>query len=84
MAPPVPAVGSAVWDHRFVLDAAPGGGATFGGLGADSVKFRYFNDLPSIVLRGMPCLREASGEVTFPAPVRFKPPAPATTHPFIG
>jgi len=83
MAPPVPAVAGTVWDHRFVLDTAPGPGQTLGGLGAEAVKFKGFNGLPSLVLRAMPCLRDAGGGVTFPAQARFKPPAPATTHPFI-
>jgi tRNA(Ile)-lysidine synthase len=83
LAPPVHATSGAIWDHRFVLEAAPAAEQKLGALGTDAIKFRGFNGLPSIVLRGMPCLRDASGAVTFPAPARFHPPAPVTSHPFI-
>jgi tRNA(Ile)-lysidine synthase len=82
-APPVPAVAGAVWDRRFRLRESPGTGIMFGALGADAAKFRQAFDLPSFVLRAMPCLRGPDGGVRFPAPAIFAPPAPAAGHPFL-
>jgi len=83
LAPPVQAAAGAMWDRRFLLNANPAAAQKLGALGSDATKFRGFNGLPSIVLSGMPCLRDADGAVTFPAPARFHPPAPVTSHPFI-
>ncbi len=80
-APPVPAAFHAVWDGRFVL-TEPRSLASFGALGQDAAMFRGFGGLPSLVLRGLPALRGASGGVIFPAPVMFQPPMPATARPF--
>ena len=82
-APPVPALAGAVWDGRFGLQAAPTPGKNLGALGADAKNYKNFNNLPSVVLRGMAALRGPDGAQTFPAPVRFAPPAPATSHPFV-
>jgi tRNA(Ile)-lysidine synthase len=79
-AAPVPAGAGAVWDGRFRLEVAAEN-AVFGALGPDAAGYRRRVDLPSIVLRGLPCLREG-GAVTFPAPVSFRPPGPVTSHPF--
>jgi tRNA(Ile)-lysidine synthase len=86
-AAPVAANPGALWDGRFCLDrpAGPGLGhapLSLGALGADAAKYRKFGNLPSIVLRGMPALRDSDGNLRFPAPVRFAPAAPATSHPF--
>lgn len=81
-APPVAAHLGALWDNRFRLELAPAPGAGFGALGADAKYFRKFSPLPSLILRGMPCLRAPDGTPSFPVSVRFLPPAPATTHPF--
>jgi tRNA(Ile)-lysidine synthase len=79
---PVPATPGALWDGRFCLDAAPAPGQSLGALGADAKKHKNFNNLPSIVLRGLAALRGPDGAVVFPVPVRFTPAAPATSHPF--
>jgi tRNA(Ile)-lysidine synthase len=81
-APPMAALPGAFWDGRFRL----AGGApdkTLGALGVEAQKFRKFNNLPSIVLRGLPALRDADGTVSFPVAARFTPAAPATSHPFV-
>ncbi|MBU6448165.1 MAG: tRNA lysidine(34) synthetase TilS [Rhodospirillales bacterium] len=80
-APPVPAASHAFWDGRFVL-MEPQGMASFGALGRDAAAFRGFGGLPSLVLRGLPALRDVSGNIIFPAPVIFRPPIPATARPF--
>jgi tRNA(Ile)-lysidine synthase len=83
-APLVAARRGVMWDRRFVLDAAPPPGQNFGALRADARKFKKFNGLPDIVLRAMPCLRAVEGgEIIFPPAMRFVPPAPATSHPFL-
>ena len=79
---PVAALPGARWDGRFTLIAAPGPGMTLGALGVDTEQYRKISDLPAIVLRGMAALRAPDGVVTFPAPVRFAPLVPATSHPF--
>jgi len=79
-AAPVPAVAGALWDGRFRLEtAAPG--AVFGALGDDAPAYRRTKNLPSIVLRGLPCLR-SNGGIIFPAPIAFRPPAPVAAHTF--
>ncbi|MDE1896585.1 MAG: tRNA lysidine(34) synthetase TilS [Rhodospirillales bacterium] len=80
-APPVPAASHAFWDERFVL-SEPQSMVSFGALGHNAAKFRGFGGLPSLVLRGMPALRDARGGVMFPAPALFCPPMPATSRPF--
>ncbi|MDE2238578.1 MAG: tRNA lysidine(34) synthetase TilS [Rhodospirillales bacterium] len=80
-APPVPAVSHALWDGRFVL-TDPRGMASFGALGPDAARFRGFGGMPSLVLRGLPALRDAQGGVVFPVPAVFCPPMPATARPF--
>jgi tRNA(Ile)-lysidine synthase len=83
-AAPVPAIAGALWDCRFTL-ASSAAAHSFGALGADAPKFKHYNNLPALVLRGMPCLRGPEGQVVFPIPdVLFTPPAPATSHPFLG
>ncbi|OYV39019.1 MAG: tRNA lysidine(34) synthetase TilS [Rhodospirillales bacterium 20-64-7] len=81
MAAPVASVPGAQWDGRFQLNAAVPGGM-LGGLGAAAAKFPKFNDLPALVLRSQPCLRDAEGRLEFPVPAVFSPPAPATSLPF--
>jgi tRNA(Ile)-lysidine synthase len=81
-AAPVPAVAGAVWDRRFRLRSACSG-SMLGALGADAAKFRQAVELPSFVLRAMPCLRGPDDGVSFPAPAIFAPPAPAAGHPFL-
>lgn len=81
-AAPVPATAGAFWDKRFRLQA-PAPAQTLGALGVDAAEYKNFNDLPSIVLRGLPALRDVHGAVTFPSPARFAPAAPATSHPFV-
>jgi tRNA(Ile)-lysidine synthase len=59
MAAPVSARDGAVWDGRFRL-FAPGSlpdDAMFGALGEDAAALRSRSDLPSAVLRTLPCLR---------------------------
>jgi tRNA(Ile)-lysidine synthase len=82
-APPVPAMDGAVWDRRFRLRAAAEPGMMLGALGGEATKFRQSLDLPGFILHAMPCLRGPAGGLTFPAPVIFTPPAPATSHPFL-
>ncbi|HYP63033.1 MAG TPA: tRNA lysidine(34) synthetase TilS [Acidocella sp.] len=81
-APPITAAPGVRWDGRFVLEAVPSPGMILGALGADAAKCRKFSPLPGIVLRGLPALRGMDGVLIFPAPVRFVPPVPATSHPF--
>jgi hypothetical protein len=66
-----------IWDGRFRLDQAAPAGAMFGALAAAAPKFRKFNELPSAVLRAMPCLRMQDGDILFPVQARFLPPGPA-------
>lgn len=82
-AAPVPATPGALWDGRFTLMAAPRPDQTLGALGQDAAKYRKFRNLPGIVLRALPALRAADASISFPAPVRFTPAQPATSHPFI-
>lgn len=81
-APPVPAISHALWDGRFTLTSAAPDGASFGALGQDAASFHGFNGLPSLVLRGLPALRNTQGALVFPAPALFTPPMPATARPF--
>lgn len=81
-APPVLAHSHAFWDGRFLLTAPPLEGTFLGALGADAAAFHGFNGLPSLILRGLPALRDAQGRVSFPVSVRFFPPMPATQRPF--
>jgi len=83
-AAPVPAVAGAVWDGRFRQDQTVPDGF-LGALGVDAPRYRKTNrDLPSVVLRGLPCVRTASGEIVFPLACQpvFRPPAPVAGHPF--
>ncbi len=82
VAPPVPAQAGAMWDGRFTLmeDVAPG--ALLGALGADAARLRKTVLLPSVVLKSMPCVREADGRLRFPIAAHFAPPGPAAPHPF--
>jgi tRNA(Ile)-lysidine synthase len=82
-AAPIAAVQAALWDKRFRLEGRPQPGQTMGALGLDAQKYKDFKNLPSIVLRGLPALRDAEGVLSFPAPACFRPAAPATTHPFV-
>jgi tRNA(Ile)-lysidine synthase len=81
MAAPVAAVRNACWDGRFHL-REPAPGRSLGGLGAEAARFPKFSDLPALVLRSQPCLRDAEGRLEFPVPAVFSPPAPATSLPF--
>ena len=64
--------------------AQPGGAATFGALGPDAAKFRHGSNLPAAVLRGLPCIRPASGLQDLRlATAIFVPPGPAAPHPFL-
>jgi hypothetical protein len=47
------------------------------------VHFRKFNELPALILRAMPCLRQPGTTLpVFPVAAVFSPPAPATSLPF--
>lgn len=81
-APPVRAVEGTSWDGRFTLLNAGPEGAHLGALGAEAHLFKGYQQLPSLVLRGMPALRGAGGDLIFPAPVRFIPPLPMASRPF--
>lgn len=81
-APPVPAVEGVKWDERFVLLSSGPEGAHLGALGAEAHLFKGYHQLPSLVLRSMPALRGAGGDLVFPAPVRFIPPLPMAMRPF--
>jgi tRNA(Ile)-lysidine synthase len=94
-APPLPAVPGAIWDGRFRLaetltetstetSIQAGAPASFGAVGADAAKFRHGSDLPAVVLRGLPCIRQcgASANIRLAAAI-FSPPGPAAPHPFI-
>jgi tRNA(Ile)-lysidine synthase len=77
-APPVPAIAGASWDNRFKLITSHPA-ASFGAIGPDAPAFRHAN-LPSLVLRTMPCLR-LGGEIRLAEAV-FAPPAPVAPHVF--
>jgi tRNA(Ile)-lysidine synthase len=83
-APPLPAVAGAVWDGRFRLHRTVPDGV-LGALGEDAGRYRKNFDLPSVVLRGLPCVRTGGGEILFPVPggAWFRPPAPVAAHPFL-
>lgn len=81
-AAPVVAQSGAVWDARFTLLNTVPGAVSLGALGAQANLFRGFEGLPSLVLQGLPALRDAQGMVIFPANVRFTPPLPLAPHPF--
>lgn len=90
-APPVEAIAQARWDDRFTLRpkeewngrvALNRGGMKLGALGAQARLFKGYERLPNVVLQGLPALRDAHGDVIFPAPVRFMPPVPVTQRPF--
>ena len=82
-APPVQAIAYARWDERFMVLPPVDSGMTLGALGADASAFKGYNRLPTIVLQGLPALRNAHGDVVFPAPVRFIPPMPMAQRAFI-
>ena len=82
LAPPIPARFGALWDDRFMLAGPATPDQIFGALGTDAERFKNHNHLPSVILRTMPCLRNLAGDITFPIPTRFAPPAPVTSHPF--
>lgn len=90
-APPVRAIAFARWDNRFTLQPEKEWnasvvlnreGMTLGALGAQARLFKGYERLPNVVLQGLPALRDAYGDVIFPAPVRFMPPVPMTQRPF--
>lgn len=89
-APPVRAVAFARWDERFTLtphgesmdEAMRQGALRLGALGAQARLFKGYERLPSLVLQGLPALRNVHGDVVFPAPVRFAPPVPMAQRPF--
>lgn len=81
-APPVAALAHARWDERFILSAPAGAGLSLGALDADVSLFKGYKKLPTVVLRGLPALRDIRGKLVFPAPVRFSPPMPMAPHPF--
>jgi tRNA(Ile)-lysidine synthase len=80
-APPIPATQNAIWDGRFKLHH-PTPDATIGALGEAAPAFRRATNLPAIVLQSIPCLRH-NNDITL-AQATFQPPAPSTTHPFMG
>lgn len=82
-APPVQAVAYACWDERFIVLPPVGMGMSLGALGAEAALFKGYNRLPTVVLQGLPALRNAHGKVVFPAPVRFIPPMPMAQRAFI-
>ncbi|HEY2133608.1 MAG TPA: tRNA lysidine(34) synthetase TilS, partial [Acetobacteraceae bacterium] len=59
MAPAMPARPSAVWDGRFRLEGAGTlpAGLMLGALGSDAGRLRDGQNLPSVVLQGLPALR---------------------------
>ncbi len=79
-AAPVPAAPGVLWDRRFQLRGEPRAGLTLGALGAQAKRGAY--DLPALVLRTLPCLRDAGRLVDASPPVLFTPPAPAACHNF--
>jgi tRNA(Ile)-lysidine synthase len=63
----VPAAPSAVWDRRFRLDTAtalPPGRWRITKLGRDAVRFRRYSDLPFMILRTLPAIRDILAEDT--------------------
>ncbi|MDE8349470.1 MAG: tRNA lysidine(34) synthetase TilS, partial [Acidocella sp.] len=80
-APAIPANAGAFWDGRYTL-AASASGQWIGALGDNAPAFRKCSQLPSLVLRGLPCLRHQGVVTSFPVPCQFTPPYPATSHPF--
>jgi tRNA(Ile)-lysidine synthase len=58
MAPAMPARPDAVWDGRFRLEGADlAEGLMLGALGSDAARLRDGQNLPSVVLHGLPALR---------------------------
>jgi len=98
VAPPIAAVGGAVWDGRFRLAAgatAPAG-AMLGALGGAASRLRGLSRLPAAVLRVLPALFDAEGRliavphIGWPDPAScanlrllFVPPRPAGPAPFV-
>lgn len=82
-APSVCAVPYTRWDERFMLLPPVGTGMSLGALGAEASLFKGYNRLPTVVLQGLPALRNAHGRVVFPAPVSFAPPMPMAQRAFI-
>jgi len=80
-APAMAAKAGTVWDGRFQLEESVPG-AMLGALGDDAAGGRS-RELPAIVRRGLPCLRVDGVVTKTPAPCRFTPPYPATSHPFV-
>jgi tRNA(Ile)-lysidine synthase len=75
MREPVLAGPNAIWDGRFRLAGSPpnsfrqdgfAAGLTLGALGADAVRFRNRNGLPTLVLHGIPALRLDGMPVAIP------------------
>jgi tRNA(Ile)-lysidine synthase len=65
IASPVAAMPGTLWDGRFRLPAGESGWRheVIGPLGADAARFRRVSDLPSAVLRTLPCFRDAAGRL---------------------
>ena len=93
---PVPARPGAVWDRRFRLgkQAHPPADAMLGALGEDAARFRHRSDLPAVVLRGLPAVRQDGRLIAVPhldypdaaacaaVPVLFAPARPVAGTPF--
>ena len=94
MAPPVPALAGAAWDHRFRLLRNGPPGSTFGGLGADAASFRRHCPLPAAILATLPAVRLGAALIAVPhlvphlgpgdaLPVIACPPRPAAVPAFV-
>jgi tRNA(Ile)-lysidine synthase len=80
--PNLPAAANTVWDRRFRLLATVAG-AQIGALGDAAAQHRKTFDVPSVVLRGLPCLIIAGAKTPLPlSQAPFHPPAPVSPHPF--
>jgi tRNA(Ile)-lysidine synthase len=93
----VKAVPGATWDGRYRLlpSASPPPGCSIAALGDDAPRFRGVSPLPSVVLRGLPAIREKNALVAAPhlvypdtswceqVPLAFCPGRSAAGEPFV-
>lgn len=65
MAAPIAAAPGIVWDRRFRVRSTPATqpAAVVGALGEEARHFRQLSDLPSAVLRTLPCFRDSAGQL---------------------
>ena len=96
MQPPVPARPGTIWDRRFRLGqhARLPADAMLGALGDDAARMRRRSDLPAVVLRTLPAVRQGGQLIAVPhldypdaairtvVPVLFAPARPVATAPF--